>query len=596
MKKLKIIVILSIIFQYYAYGIYLKDYPTTITQPDGTVIECFTTGDEYYNWLHDKDGYTIVQDEITGYYCYAVLNGEKLIASQYVVGVVLPQSTGIQPYINISGEKILERRNAILQYRAQREAPQPSGSRGTAWTGTLNNIVIYIRLADQSEFPAQQGTIYTPRLNTNTTSMRNYFKEVSYNQLDIVSRFFPIPTNNNGANILSYQDSHNIGYYLPYNATTNPEGYISYGQMAEREYDLLYNAINYVKSLNQIPSNLNLDLDGNGRVDNICFIVRGAISTFWPHKGSLAYNKHNVSINGKRVWNYNIYTEDFFKSTTYDRSYSIICHEMCHSLEFPDLYHYNYDKMEPVGYWDIMEYDWNPSQHMGAYMKYKYGGWIPAIPSITTPGTYTLQPLTSASNNCYKIPIQGSSEYLVLEYRKKAGTFENTLPGSGLIIYRINESHYPNGNEYGIGPGGVKDEVYIFRPGGTVNSKGNIDNAHFSNNVGRTTFSSSTNPACFTSTNGSCGHLSIKNIKENSNNTLSFDVSFCVNNSVTFSNTSNLPVFTNASKIQTSGTVTVKSTDNVTFEIGDEVNLGPGFEIQAGGTFEIKINGCANNK
>ena len=75
--------------------------------------------------------------------------------------------------------------------------------------------------------------------------------------------------------------------------------------------------------------------------------------------------------------------------------------------------------------------------------------------------------------------------------------------------------------------------------------------------------------------------------------TLSFDIRFCDNNNVTYSNTSNLPSLTNASnKIQTSGTVIVKSTDNVTFEAGNEVILNGGFEIQLGGTFEINMNEC----
>ena len=236
-----------------------------------------------------------------------------------------------------------------------------------------------------------------------------------------------------------------------------------------------------------------------------------------------------------------------------------------------------------------------PPQHMGAYMKYKYGGWISSIPSITTTGTYTLQPLTSANNNCYKIPIKGSSQYLVVEYRKKTtGTFDNGLPGSGLIIYRINEIYW--GNYYwGTGPGGVEDEVYIFRPGGTTTAIGNIANAHFSNTVNRTSFCANTNPKCFTASNGSCGgYFCIKNIQENSNSTLSFTVSFCANDNVVYSNTSNLPTFTNASSIQTSGTVTVKNTDNITFQIGDEVIFNDGFEIQSGGTFEVMLNGCDN--
>ena len=90
-------------------------------------------------------------------------------------------------------------------------------------------------------------------------------------------------------------------------------------------------------------------------------------------------------------------------------------------------------------------------------------------------------------------------------------------------------------------------------------------------------------------------NLGITNIRENSNNTLSFDIKLFDGDNITYSNTSNLPASTKAySTIQTVGTVIVKSTDNVTFEAGSTVTLNPGFEIELGGTFEINMNGCGN--
>ena len=60
--------------------------------------------------------------------------------------------------------------------------------------------------------------------------------------------------------------------------------------------------------------------------------------------------------------------------------------------------------------------------HMGAYMKWKYANakWVTSIPEITVSGTYTLNPLTSSTNNCYKIASPYSDkEFFILEYRKK---------------------------------------------------------------------------------------------------------------------------------------------------------------------------------
>ena len=122
-----------------------------------------------------------------------------------------------------------------------------------------------------------------------------------------------------------------------------------------------------------------------------------------------------------------------------------------------------------------MEVDSDPPEHMGAYMKYRYLGWIASIPQITTSGTYSLQPLISATNNCYRIASPNSTtEYFVLEYRRKTGTFESSVPGSGLIVYRIDTAvNDGSGNR-----NGPPDEVYIYRPGGSPTANGTPDSAH----------------------------------------------------------------------------------------------------------------------
>jgi len=45
-----------------------KDMPITLVQPDGNIINCLISGDEFYQRLHDNQGYTIIQDINDGYY------------------------------------------------------------------------------------------------------------------------------------------------------------------------------------------------------------------------------------------------------------------------------------------------------------------------------------------------------------------------------------------------------------------------------------------------------------------------------------------------------------------------------------------------
>ena len=48
----------------------LINIPITLTQPNGLIIDCYVSGDEYYQRLHDKNDYTIIQNQ-DGYYYYA---------------------------------------------------------------------------------------------------------------------------------------------------------------------------------------------------------------------------------------------------------------------------------------------------------------------------------------------------------------------------------------------------------------------------------------------------------------------------------------------------------------------------------------------
>ncbi|MDV7396982.1 hypothetical protein RZS08_36625, partial [Arthrospira platensis SPKY1] len=124
------------------------------------------------------------------------------------------------PGLNISAAKRLEIRNKLeSEYRF---ANDEKGN-GRA-EGTLNNIVIYIRFSDQEEFTSDTIVNWN-RFNetgSNTSSVLEYFREVSYNKLDVPSTFYPVSPDNI---VRSYQDSFPRAYYMPYNAVTNPEGY-----------------------------------------------------------------------------------------------------------------------------------------------------------------------------------------------------------------------------------------------------------------------------------------------------------------------------------------------------------------------------------
>ena len=64
----------------------LRNVPIKVKQPDGTVLNCLASGDEFYNWLHDKDGYTILRNPATGFLVYANKVDGKLVPTEFIAG------------------------------------------------------------------------------------------------------------------------------------------------------------------------------------------------------------------------------------------------------------------------------------------------------------------------------------------------------------------------------------------------------------------------------------------------------------------------------------------------------------------------------
>ena len=486
MKKTLLILVFTLVLStfHWAFSAPLKNIPVRLTQPDGQVIECFASGDEFYNYLHDANGFTIVKGE-GGYYCYAMHDRQgEVVASPYRVNSVDPATVGLQPYAKISEEAYMQRR----QEREQHIQPVKRPADGVLNHGRYNNLVVFIRFAGDTYHGTAFSTVDSMfnASNYESVSLHNYFHHASCNQLDLRSYFYPFP---DGETILSYEDDYPKEYYMPYDPNTNPLGYQD-GETAEREFSLLERAIYYVAD--QVSDTLDLDYNHDGNVDNVVFVIKGEpgdwASLLWPHRWCI-YDRE-VWLNGLRVYDFNLQLEigGYFNVST-------LCHEMNHSLGAPDLYHYS-SGFDAVGPWDLMCSNASPPQHMGMYMKYKYGNWIDDIPEITEFGTYELEATSWEGNrrNVYKIASHNPDQYYVIEHRDNTRLFDASLPDGGLLIYRIDTRF--NGNA-GYNGDDIFDEVYIFHPDGSIYSPGDLYRAAYSVDRNHTEFNYMTNPAPF---------------------------------------------------------------------------------------------------
>lgn len=492
----------------FAQAALLRNVPTILIQPNGDTLRCFATGDEFYHRLHDGMGYTIVQNQDNGFYVYAQLDSRgELVPSTIValsttldkeVGLNVAQqrahAMGIEPNLMISKREYSQKLKS-WQVPAQYARPNASKDANTN-RGTINNIVIFVRFADDTPISTGFNTINAMfnDSSANAISQYKYFREVSYGQLSMVTYYYPAP---NGNTVISVQDSFPRSYYCPYNATTNPQGYQTDQQRATREFDMIERAVNWVNANSPIPTSLNIDYNNDQEVDNIVFVVKGTYTGWsellWPHKWSV-YDRY-LSINGKRLYTFNLQLEG---SGSHYFSSSTLCHETFHTLGAPDLYRYHDNSdVSPVGSWDLMCSNTTPPQHTSAFMKMTYGNWIDSIPEITASGTYTLTSLADQNTSqnpirAYAIQSQDPNQYYILEYRNNSNHFETGLPGGGLLIFRADTRYNGNADFDTVNH---MDGYYLFRPGGsTPFVNGNVNQAHFGAHVGRPNFSASSSP------------------------------------------------------------------------------------------------------
>ncbi|MFX0065288.1 MAG: M6 family metalloprotease domain-containing protein [Candidatus Hermodarchaeota archaeon] len=191
------------------------------------------------------------------------------------------------------------------------------------------------------------------------------------------------------------------------------------------------------------------DTNSDGYVDSLAVVHAGAgqessgVSTdIWSHRWAVP---NGVLVDGVRVYTYTMQAESSPMGT--------FAHEFGHDFGgLPDLYDTG-SESDGIGKWGMMaEGAWNGpggdgsrSAHFSAWSQIQLGWITPTI--IDTSGTYTLHSFND-TGEVYKIVINESPyEYFLLSYRQKEGYYDSYLPGSGLLIWHIDESRSDNDDE-----------------------------------------------------------------------------------------------------------------------------------------------------
>lgn len=437
----------------------------------------YESGNEYYSYLHDNEGYVLLKDENEGTLEYAVNEQGKPVSSgvSYADG-----GRGVVKMLASEIDYDLDEVKAVTQgldgMSVIESKPVLASDTGSK---TIVNLTVFISFEGDT-FTPSSDLINT--FNGSSTSLKSYYQVMSNNNITINSQ---IPYNSNLVYV--YQDPKSRDYY-------NTNGVYRW----ERESTLVSNAIKSAEEYFNFPASTNLDVNNDGYIDSVSIIVSGSSSStwgslLWPHSVSLdAVDGENNStvINGKKVGKYAF---NFEKTITL----GVLCHETAHVLGAPDLYHYGSSTQNQdivtVGKWDLMESNLDMPQYLLSYMRKNYVGGIGdnQIVDITENGVYSLAPVSNATSVndviAYKIPTS-KEEYFMIEYRRAtASGYDSTIPGSGLIIYRIKEpADFANsdGNMNAVyrGTGDKADEVYVFRPQ-ILMKHGQIASTRYNNSV-----------------------------------------------------------------------------------------------------------------
>jgi M6 family metalloprotease-like protein len=471
-----------------------------LLQPDGTRFEARQWGDEWRHGWETADGYSIVVDAKSGFWTFARrAESGPLVATELRVGHEAPPAD-LPRHLRPRGGSA--RRDDQLRARS---ATTGLVARAQATTGTANVPVILANFNDTSTTYDAAG--FTSLLfGTGSWSMKDYYEEVSYGAFSVAA--------GPGGVVGWYTASNNHDYY-----GTNVSG--------EDQWpgDLVHDAVAAADAAgyNFAP----YDRDGDCFVDTVVVVHQGrgedesgTATDIWSHNWDLysaqyfgkshygIYTTNDACLAGGFIM-VNDYTMQPERSIDGIVTVGVFAHEYGHALGLPDLYDTDYSS-RGVGRWSVMASgSWcgvtrngdRPS-HMDPWSKYRLG-WV--TPTLVT-STLTNETINRASTTADVYQFRAGSptdggEYFLLENRQQH-SFDEGLPGAGLLIWHVDEAKTHNDSEcYQGGPDCASQhyKVAVEQADGLWDLEKNADNGDsgdpFPGSASTTNFTSVTTPS-----------------------------------------------------------------------------------------------------
>ena len=318
-----------------------------------------------------------------------------------------------------------------------RRSPTAPSPTPTQTTGVARILVLLIQFSDTAANPSHDGAYFDSRLNStggSVRSVRSYYQEVSRGALTL------------NATIIStwFTSAHPMSYYGADSSTGVDDGNGPIYRLVVEAVRLADPSVNFAS----------FDTNGDGVVDHLMVVHAGAgqesnpgqKDLIWSHRWAVldadptTPGSQSLTADGVQIYGYTMESEDFVVGTA--------THEFGHDLGLPDLYDTD-GSSHGAGIWDPMaEGSWNGNPagsspaHMSAWSLMRLG-WVTPT-DVTTSLVGTSIDAVETSGKVFRLSIPGSiQEYFLIENRQPLG-FDAGLPGSGLLIWHVDDSQTSN--------------------------------------------------------------------------------------------------------------------------------------------------------
>jgi immune inhibitor A len=321
--------------------------------------------------------------------------------------------------------------------------------------GSLNALAVVVDFSDKVKTVTASyfDTLVFAVPVAGRGSVYDYFDEISYGQIDIVTVTLP-------SSMGWIRAPQTYAYYVDGAYCING-GYPNNCQkLAEDIVDAVDSVVNFD----------NYDNNNDGYAEPIMLVhagrgaeYTGSVNDVWSHSWSLHTPR---KYDGVWISSYIIMPEYWstVSASTSDMTIGVFAHEMGHGFwGLPDLYDRDYSS-RGIGRWSLMSYgSWNGGTAAGgdspawpdAWSRVQMGILSPTNISTNATGRSIPQALNNPSPAETVLKLDsaalGAQEYYLVENRQQvSGAYDQYLPGEGLFIWHVDEAmwSYSRQNDY----------------------------------------------------------------------------------------------------------------------------------------------------